>query len=94
MAFVLNCTLESIEYRGLRTGVGQKSGRTWMSLVLEDSNSCQVEVAVPNDLQSDIYSLHLQKGDYLNVAIRATARSDGQSYVQLLAVPELVEDGE
>lgn len=94
MAFQINCTLESIEYRGLRTGVGRESGRTWMSLVVEDANSQQVEISVPADLQSDIYALHLVKGDFINVSIRATARNDGQSYVQLIAIPELCEEGE
>lgn len=89
MAFVLNCNLESMEYRGLRSGTGKDSGRAWMTLVLEDSDANQVEVSVPQDYQSDVYGLGLRKGDVLSVAVRAVARSDGNSYIQLRAVPEL-----
>ena len=88
MAFVLNCNLPSMEFRGLRTGTGKDSGRAWMTLVLEDSDANQVDVSVPQDLQGDVYGLSLRKGDVVHVAVRAVARVDGNSYIQLVAVPE------
>lgn len=94
MAFVLNCTLPSMEYRGLRTGTGKDSGRPWMTLVLEDSDANQVDVSVPQDLQGDVYGLGLFKGDVLHVAVRAVARADGNSYIQLVAIPEIVDASE
>jgi len=47
MAFVINCNLPNMEFRGLRTGTGKDSGRPWMTLVLEDSDANQVDVSVP-----------------------------------------------
>lgn len=92
MAFAFNCVLEGVEFRAVRSGTGRDSGQPWMSLVLEDADSQQVEVSVPRDFQGDVYSLGLRKGDSVDVAVRAVARNDGNSYVQLRALPELVED--
>ena len=64
-----------------------------MSLVLEDENANQLDVSVPSDLQGDVYGLGLRKGDIITVAIRAVARNDGNSYVQLRAIPELEDQG-
>lgn len=91
MAFVLQCTLEHMEYRGMRTGTGNKSGRPWMMLVLEDGDAQQVELSVPADMQGDVYSLGLMRGDEVYCAVRAVARNDGNAYVQLLALPEIYE---
>ena len=93
MAFVLNVTLERMEYRAVRSGVGKESGKPWMSLVLEDEYSNQLDVSVPQDIQGDVYGLSLRKGDMVNLSIRAVARNDGNSYIQLRAIPELVSDG-
>lgn len=93
MAFVLSVTLENMEYRNLRSGVGKASGKPWMSLVLEDQASNQLDVSVPSDLQGDVYGLGLRKGDMITLAVRAVARNDGNSYIQLLALPELVSGG-
>lgn len=97
MSFVLNATLDNMEYRGTRSGVGQTSGRPWMMLVLEDGEAQQIEVSVPADMQSDVSSLGLRKGDVCIVAVRAVARratKDNQdnSYIQLAAIPEVYED--
>ena len=92
MAFLINCTLTDMEYRGLRTGTGRDSGKPWMMLVLEDSDTQQVEISVPADLQGDVYGLGLAKGDKVTCAIRAVARADGNSYCQLTAIPELADD--
>lgn len=88
MAFVLNVAMEDMEYRAIRSGVGKESGKPWMSLVLEDENSNQVDVSVPQELQGDVYGLGLRKGDIVNLLIRAVARNDGNSYIQLRAIPE------
>lgn len=94
MAFVLSCTLDHMEYRGMRTGTGSKSNQPWMMLVLEDGDAQQVEVSVPRDMQGDIYSLGLRKGDFIMACVRAVARADGNSYVQLVALPEIYEEEE
>lgn len=91
MAFVLSCTLDHMEYRGMRTGTGSKSNQPWMMLVLEDGDAQQCEVSVPRDMQGDVYSLGLRKGDYIMCSVRAVARADGNSYVQLVALPEIYE---
>lgn len=92
MAFVLNVTLPEVEYRGMQSGTSRESNRPWMSLVFEDKDTNQVSVSVPADLQGDVYSLQLHKGDYCAISIRAVARADGSSYVQLTALPEILED--
>lgn len=92
MAFVLNVNLSPVEYRGMQTGVSSQTGKPWMSLVFEDADTNQVSVSVPQDMQGDVYNVGLQKGDYCAVGIRAVARVDGNSYIQLSAVPEILEE--
>ena len=92
MAFVLTVDLPDVEYRTCRSGTS-KQGNVWMTLVFEDLDSNQIEASVPADLQSEVYSLGLHRGDSCSVKIRAVARADGNSYVQLLELPRLV-DGE
>lgn len=94
MAFVLNCNLGHMEFRVLRSGKGRESGKVWMSLVLEDQDSQQVEVSVPADYQSDVYGLGLRKGDIVSLSVRAVARNDGNSYIQLTEVPVLLVDAD
>lgn len=89
MAFSISCVLPKMEYRAIRTGTG-KNG-VWMSLVWEDSDSQQIETSVPKDLQADVYGLSLKRGDLCAISVRAVARSDGNSYVQLKALPELAD---
>lgn len=94
MAFVIQCELRNVEFRGLQSGVGRESGRPWMSLILEREDASQVSVTVPQEMQPELYSMSLRKGDLLNVDVRAVARADGQSYVQLVALPLLVADAD
>lgn len=91
MGFRLDCVLSDLEYRGKRSGVGRESGKPWLSLVLEDAEAQQIEVSVPQDLQSDVYALNLMKCDVLTVAVRAVAYNGegANSYIQLRAVPEI-----
>ena len=96
MAFNLNVVLSGLEYRTKRYGVSASSGKAWMSLVFEDSEGYQVETSVPADLQQDVLDMvedgSLFKGDVCNCAVKAVARSDGNSYIQLKALPEVMED--
>ena len=94
MAFRLDVTLGSVEYRGMRTGKSTKTGNPWMSLVLEDSDANQIEVSVPQDMQGDVYGVGLRKGDMLALGIRAVAMSDGNSYIRLTALPQILESEE
>lgn len=98
MAFTLNVVLNGLEYRTKRYGVSASSGKAWMSLVFEDSEGYQVETSVPADLQQDILDMvedgSLVKGDRCDCAVKAVARSDGNSYIQLKALPEVLEDEE
>lgn len=94
MAFVLQCTLDHMEFRSMRTGVGRESNRPWMMIVLEDGDAQQIEISVPADMQGDVMSLGLRKGDEVYCAVRAVARNDGNAYVQLLAIPEVYEGEE
>lgn len=90
MAFSINVVMFA-EYRGMRTGVSASSGRQWMSVMFEDEDAQQLSISVPNDLIADVYQLGLRKGDSCNIAFRAVARADGNSYLMLNAIPELTE---
>ena len=92
MAFALKCNISPVEFRAVRMGVG-KNG-PWMSAVFEDTDAQQLECSVGKEMQGDFYDLGLRKGDNVSIAIRAVARADGNSYIQLRALPELVEDEE
>lgn len=99
MGFSLNCKLDGMEYRGVRAGTSKSTGRPWMTLILEDTDAQQVEVSVPGDFQSDVYSLGLRKGDFIDVDVRAVAYDGsadrpGNSYIQLTDVPVLVADAD
>ena len=76
----------------MRSGKSQKTGNPWMSLIFEDTDASQVEVSVPQDMQSEVYGSNLQKGSHYDLPIRAAARADGNSYIQLLGMPEFVAD--
>lgn len=91
MAFALNVTVPDVEYRGCQSGTS-KEGRPWMSLIFEDKDTNQISVSVPSDMQGDVYSLSLRKGDMCVINVRAVARADGNSYVQLRAIPEILEE--
>ena len=93
MGFRLNCSLEGMEYRGKRDGVSKKTGKPWMSLVLEDANAEQLVVSVPGDMLPEVQGLSLFKGDMLDLDVRAVAYDgeDGGSYIQLLALPRVLD---
>ena len=89
MAFNLPVHLEGYEYRALRTGQG-KNG-TWMSIVLENPDDArQVDVSVPQEMQSDIYNLGLKKGDVLTLDVTAYAGVD-YSRVRLDEIVSVVD---
>ena len=94
MAFAFNASLSEVEYRACRHGTSNASGRTWMSLIFEDYDATQIECSVPQDMQGDIFSMELKRGDVCDIAIRAVARADGNSYVQLVALPLVYEKDE
>lgn len=94
MAFRLDVTLTELEYRGKASGSSSKTGNRWMSLIFEDSETQQINVSVPSDMQDDVLDLGLRKGEICNVSVVAVARADGNSYIQLRAIPEPLEDDE
>lgn len=91
MAFRIPAVLD-VEYRGSRSGVAQKTGNQWLSLMFEDKDCNQISVSVPAEMIGDVYHLGMVKGERYFVAIVATARADGNSYVMLTALPELQDE--
>ena len=94
MAFKFNALLDGYEYRGRRVGTGS-NGKQWMSLILESpEDSSQIDVSVPVDLQDDVYSLNLQKGDFVTCNVLAVS-SEKYSFVRVTSVPVVYDaDGE
>lgn len=88
MAFVVEFDLRNYEFRGTQSGVSAKTGKSWLSLVLESEDSRQVSVSVPADLRARVDSLGLCKGMLVDCRVRAVAGKDN-SYVMLLDVPVL-----
>lgn len=91
MAFSLNVRLPFVEYRGEQSGISTKTGKPWCSLVFEQPDTSQLQASVPSDMISEVKYLGLTKGDVCQIDIRAVAQSDGNSYIKLTAVPELVD---
>lgn len=91
MAFRIPATLD-VEYRGSRSGVGSKTGKQWLSLMFEDADTNQISVSVPGEMIGDVYNMHMIKGERYYVAIVATARADGNSFVMLSALPQLQDE--
>ena len=92
VAFRIACVLESMEFRAIQSGRSAKSGNNWMSLVFENPDAEQLNVSVPSEMQADVYSLGLRKGDVCMISVRAVAMADGNSFVQLTALPELMDE--
>lgn len=93
MAFRIDCVLEGYEYRGTNSGVSEKTGNTWVSLVLESpADAAQVEVSVPAELQGSVMGLGLRKGDEIDAHVVAVS-SQRYSFVRLLEVPTRTLDG-
>jgi hypothetical protein len=93
MAFNLNVHLDNYEYRTMRTGTGANGA--WMSLVFENPEDArQIDVSVPQDMQSDIYNLGLTKGDIVSLDINAYAGVE-YSRIRLIKITSVVDaDGE
>ena len=83
MAFRIECVLDHMEYRGIQSGTSTKTGKPWLSLVLEDPKCNQVSVSVSQEMQGEVYSLGLTKGDKLRVPVVCSATANGNSYVML-----------
>lgn len=95
MGFSIGANL-TLEYRGMQSGVGKESGKPWMSLVCEDNDARQVQLTVPQDMQSEIYNLGLRKGDMISVHVLAVAfdqvvNGRARNYVTCQSVPVLVD---
>lgn len=90
MAFRIECELQSYEYRTLRTGVSSKTGQSWYSIVLESPAAEQVDVSVPNELQGDVLSLGLVKGDTVSCVVLAVSSKD-YSFVRLVRISRVVD---
>ena len=97
MAFIVPDIKKTLEYRGRNAGTG-KNGKEWLSLkceTLDEDNSLDYELTVPQDLQGDVYRLGLRKGDYIDVIFTARyGMGQGGSaygYLQLQRCPMLVD---
>lgn len=91
MAFSLNVRLPFAEYRGQQSGISKKTGLPWCSLIFELPDTSQIQASVPSDMLSEVNYLGLTKGDMCCIDIRAVAQSDGNSYIKLTSLPELVD---
>lgn len=93
MAFRLPVHLKDYEFRGRREGTGQNG--PWLSLILEDPEEArQINVSVPQRLQSDVNELNLKKGDVLELNVIAFAGEE-YSRITLVEVLRVVDaDGE
>lgn len=91
MAFSLSVRLPFAEYRGQQSGISKKTGLPWCSLIFELPDTSQIQASVPSDILSEVNYLGLTKGDMCQIDIRAVAQSDGNSYVKLTSVPEIVD---
>ena len=76
MAMDVVVPLENQEFRAIQTGVSQKTGKTWMSIIVEDFEARQTSVSVPAELQNEVTSLGLRKGELLKLAVRIKAGND------------------
>ena len=91
MAFSLNLRLPYVEYRGQQSGISQKTRLPWLSLIFEQPDTTQLQCSVPSDLIQEVNYLGLSKGDMCCIDIRAVATSDGNSYIKLNSLPEIVD---
>lgn len=97
MAFTVPEIVKTVEYRGLNTGVSG-NGNTWMSMKVEyttnSGSTIDWEINVPKDLQGNVYSVGMQKGDILDIAFVAkNGRSQSgrdYGYLQLMQVPQII----
>lgn len=90
MAFRIECTLENYEFRVLRSGVSTKTGQMWYSLVLESPAAEQVDVSIPADLQGDVLSAGLVKGDSVSCVVLAVSGKE-YSFVRLVRITRVID---
>lgn len=76
MAMNLQTEIKNHEFRAIQSGVSQKTGKPWMSIVVEDFEANQTSVSVPAELQSEVTALGLRKGELLTLGVRVRAGSD------------------
>lgn len=76
MAMNLQTEIKNQEFRAIHSGVSQKTGKPWMSLVVEDFEANQTSVSVPAELQSEVTALGLRKGELVTIGVRVRAGSD------------------
>lgn len=93
MAFNLRVNLTGYEYRGVRSGTSQKTGKPWYMLIIEDiETSRQLEVGVPQELQAEVYSQSLHRGDIIDCVVDAVAGGQGDraySFINLVQLPTI-----
>lgn len=82
MAFRIETKLEGYEFRAIREGKVEDT--KWMHLVVEHPETCdQSRVSVPGDMQEQVLSLGLSKGDMLDLIVMAEG---GNQYSRLRLV--------
>lgn len=88
----LPARLIGYEYRGLRSGVSSNTGKSWMTMILEEpeGGARQMSVSVPEDMQADIFNLGLRKGDFISCEVLGRV-TDNYQFIQLVSIPELYE---
>ena len=92
MAFRLSVRVPNVEYRGYQQGYSERSKRNWLTLIWEDQEFNQLQTSVPAEMQNDVREMSLRKGERCEIAILAVATADGNSYVQLRALPEVYDE--
>lgn len=84
MAFLIDCTLEGYEVRGITTGTSKK-GNVFKSIRCESGQGNTCEISVTNmDLFGSVDQL--SKGDIASFDVRAVSGRD-RSYITLMAAP-------
>lgn len=88
MAFLIECKMEDWEVRGTNSGTS-KAGKPWTSLRVEDMSG-RMNAEVSTSDPELIYEVeHLQKGDLVNLRVRAVAGRE-RSYLILVSKPEVL----
>lgn len=87
MAFNIDVDLVGYEFRGFQAGVSVKTGKNWLSIIVEHpDNARQVNVSVPEELQVGCYNLALAKGEYIDLHVVAVA-AQNYNFIRLVDVP-------
>lgn len=87
MAFNIDVDLVGYEFRGFQAGVSAKTGKNWLSIIVEHpDNARQVNVSVPEELQVGCYNLALAKGEYIDLHVVAVA-TQSYNFIRLVELP-------